>query len=223
MPSQTKQTAAAPLFSPTDPVTLVPSGKVRCYIHDGVFRKDTPEEHVRQRIARSLVEEYGYDRSDLHLEFPIKMGAGKSKRADIAIFRPGHPHRQENIFIIVEAKREDVRPTDRKEGIEQLKSYLSASINSRWGLWVGSEMIALEKETDPERAKLEPFLDATDIPLKGSTEPKRLEFTELIPATEGLRGIFKRCHNYLHSNGNLSKEKGIIYLTKVGASCIFLT
>ena len=33
-------------------IHLVPRGKIRCYIHNGKFRKDTPEEHVRQRIAR---------------------------------------------------------------------------------------------------------------------------------------------------------------------------
>ncbi len=199
----------------TEPVLLVPTGKVRCYIHENVYRADTPEEHVRQRAARSLVEEYGYDKADIHLEFPVKMGSGRKKRVDIAIFQPNHPHRQENIYIIVEAKREDIRPTDRKEGIEQLKSYLSACINSQWGLWVGSEMIAIEKESNAERAKLNPFLDSTDIPLKGASEPKRLEFAELVPATEGLRAVFKRCHNYLHVNGNHGKEKAFFELLKL--------
>jgi hypothetical protein len=63
---------------------LVPPGKLRCYVH-GVLRKETPEEHVRQRVARSLVEEYGYAKSDLHIEFPIKLGSAR-KRADIAVF-----------------------------------------------------------------------------------------------------------------------------------------
>lgn len=197
-----------------EPIVLVPAGKIRCYIHDGVFRKETPEEHVRQRVARSLVDEYGYDRADIHIELSVKM-ASKRKAVDIAIFRPGKPHIQDNIFIIVEAKREDIRPTDRKEGIEQLKSYLSACINARWGLWVGSEMTALEKETDPERAKDDPFPIATDIPLKGDTEPKRLKFTDLAPAKEGLRSAFKRCHNYLHVNGNMGKEKAFFELLKL--------
>jgi type I restriction enzyme M protein len=199
----------------TEPILLVPTGKIRCYIHDGVLRADTPEEYVRQRAARSLVEEYGYDRADIHLEFPIKIGSGTKKRVDIAVFPAGQPHKQENIFIIVEAKREDVRPTDRKAGVEQLKSYLAACINARWGLWVGSEMIGIEKETNPTRAKINPFLDATDIPIKGETEPKRLEFSELVPATEGLRAIFKRCHNYLHVNGHLGKEKAFFELLKL--------
>ncbi len=49
-----------------------------------------------------LVEEYGYDREDLHCEFPIKDGGGKRKRIDIAIFHPGTEHKAENIFIILE-------------------------------------------------------------------------------------------------------------------------
>jgi len=198
-----------------EPVLLVPSGRIRCYVHEGVLRKDTPEEHVRQRVARSLVEEYGYDKRDLHLEFPVKMGSGNKKRVDIAIFPPGLEHKQEHIFIIVEAKREDVRPTDRAEGVEQLKSYLASCINARWGLWVGSEMAALEREVDADKAGQKPFLDATDIPLKGETEPKRLEFSDLVPATEGLRSVFKRCHDYLHVNGNLGKEKAFFELLKL--------
>src|SRR5579871_5839829 len=96
------------------PITLVPAGKIRCYIHDNVFRNDTQQEHVRQRIARSLVEEYGYDRQDIHIDFPIKIG-NRSRRADIVIFPPGYSHKQENILIIVETKTEDVRPNDRNE------------------------------------------------------------------------------------------------------------
>ncbi len=84
------------------------------------FRNDTPEEHVRQRVARSLVEEYGYDRADLHIEFPVKMGSGKKKRVDIAIFPPGSEHKQELIFIIVEAKREDVRKVRRNRSVWNL-------------------------------------------------------------------------------------------------------
>ncbi|MBI1981324.1 MAG: type I restriction enzyme HsdR N-terminal domain-containing protein [Methylocystis sp.] len=80
-----------------EPVLLVPAGKIRCYIHTNVLRKDTPEEHVRQRVARSLVEEYGYSKADIHLEFPIKVGSAR-KQVDLAIFPPGSEHKQEFIF-----------------------------------------------------------------------------------------------------------------------------
>jgi len=39
------------------PLLLIPAGKIRCFVHPDVVRQDTPEEHVRQRAARSLVEE----------------------------------------------------------------------------------------------------------------------------------------------------------------------
>ncbi|MBJ7900274.1 MAG: hypothetical protein GC158_10225 [Cyanobacteria bacterium RI_101] len=168
-----KQLETAPLTA-NKLVLLIPSGKIRCYVHPDVLRKDTPEEHVRQRVARSLVEEYEYEREDLHCEFPIKMGSGKRKRVDIAIFHAGTEHRQENIFIIVEAKQEDIRPTDRKEGVDQLKSYMSACVNAKWGLWVASEMQAFERTLDSKGNY--DFPDATDIPLKGENEPKRLQF-----------------------------------------------
>ena len=45
---------------------LVPPGKIRCFV-TGKLRQDTPEENVRQRWARSLVDEYGYKKSDLGL------------------------------------------------------------------------------------------------------------------------------------------------------------
>lgn len=138
-----------PITSETtnEPILLVPSGKIRCYVHPDVLRNETPEEHVRQRVARSLVEEYGYDREDLHCEFPIKIGSGKRKKVDIAIFHAGIKHQQENIFIIVEAKQEDVRPTDRKEGVDQLKSYMAACVNAK------GEVIEITKEVE------EPIID----------------------------------------------------------------
>src|SRR4051812_2253138 len=97
----------------SEPILLVPAGKVRCYVHANTLRQDTPEEHVRQRVARSLVEEYGYAKADIHLEFPIKVGSAR-KKIDIAVFEAGAEHKQELIYAIVEAKREDVRPNDRE-------------------------------------------------------------------------------------------------------------
>jgi len=203
------------MTSVPDHSSLLPAGFLRCYITPSILRKDTPEEHVRQRVARSLVEEYGYAKADIEVEFPIKVGSGPRKRVDLAIFPPLADHVQETISIIAETKREDIRPTDRKEGVAQLKSYLAACMNARWGLWVGSEMQAFEKEIDPSKARLQPFLDATDIPLKGQAEPRRKRFADLVPATDGLSIVFRRCHNYLHVNANLTKEQAFFELLKL--------
>src|SRR5919108_320551 len=124
---------------------LIPAGKLRCVITEKL-RSDTPEEHVRQRIGRSIVEDYGYDKADIELEYAINMGRAK-KRVDIAIFPPDVAHKQENIKIIVECKHENIRPTDRDNGVEQLKSYLAACVNATFGMWIGSELQVWDEDT----------------------------------------------------------------------------
>jgi type I restriction enzyme M protein len=84
-------------------VQFVPAGKVRCFI-TGKLRLDRPEEPVRWRWARSLVEEYGYSPEDIEVEFWIKIGAARGG-IDLAVFPPGVPHKQENVFLILETKR----------------------------------------------------------------------------------------------------------------------
>ena len=105
-------------------VPLIPPGKVLCFI-TGALRKDTPEENVRQRWARALVDDYGYTKSDIGVETSIKMGRS-TKRCDLTIFRSGQEHKQENIAICVEGKRDDIKPSDAKDGDGQLISYLAA-------------------------------------------------------------------------------------------------
>jgi hypothetical protein len=110
-------------------ISLIPSGRLKCVV-SGKLRLDTPEENVRQRIARSLLDNYGYDKTDIEIEFTINQGS-KKPRVDIAIFPPNTVHKQENIKIIIECKKAEVKPTDRDNGIEQLKSYIAACLNAR--------------------------------------------------------------------------------------------
>jgi type I restriction enzyme M protein len=188
-------------------VMLIPAGKIRCYI-TGQLRPDKPEENIRQRWARSLVEEYRYKKEDISLEFPIKMGMAK-KKADIVVFKEGAARKQENIFIVVEAKREDVLPRDRDEGVEQLKSYMAASSTCRYGLWVGSEKQGYEKTRDGKIIE-----GLADIPSKGDLEPRVPQFTDLSPATE-LKSTFRRCHNYIYANQGLQKAEAFHEMLKL--------
>ena len=188
-------------------IPFIPAGKIRCFI-TGKLRKDTPEENVRQRWVRSLVEEYKYSKSAIALEFRIKMGVER-KKADIVIFKQDAPCKQENISIIVEAKREDVKPKDKKEGIDQLKSYMAASSTCRYGLWVGSERQGFEKLKD---GTIEEGL--ADIPKQGELEPKIPVYSDLVPAQE-MTAIFKRCHNYIYGNQGLQKSEAFHEMLKI--------
>ena len=150
---------------PTDVHYLVPPGKIQCFVTRDL-RADKPEEHVRQRWARSLVEEYGYPKSDLGIEVLVRMGRAR-KQADLVIYRHDAPHKQENIQIVIEAKREEIKPTDKNNGEEWLFSYMAACMNCRFGMWVGEERRAFEKI---EGGKLERI---PDIPRFGTDAPKR--------------------------------------------------
>lgn len=190
-------------------IAYIPAGKMRCYI-TGELRRDTPEENVRQRVVRSIVEEYGYPKEDIELEFPINIGRAR-KRVDIAVFMHGQSHSQESIVVIAETKRDDVKPTDRDNGVEQLKSYLAACPNAKWGLWVGSELQAYEMVIEAGKRQA---IEVADIPLCGKTQPSRITFDQLIPA-EGLRDVFRRCHNYIYANQGLPKDQAFHELLKL--------
>jgi len=188
-------------------VYLVPPGCLRCFI-TGDLRKDTPEEHVRQRWARSLVQGYGYPKSDIGIEVKIKIGR-TGKWADLVVFRNGTKHVQEEAFIIVETKRNDKKPSDAKEGDGQLISYMAASPLCRFGLWVGEERRAYER--NPESGKVDRI---GDIPRFGNDEPGRPTRANLVPAHE-LKSVFRRCHNYIYANAGWQKSEAFQELLKL--------
>ena len=109
-------------------VVTIPDGKISDFI-DYKIRNDTPEEYVRQSVERRLVLELGYRRDQIPVEFPITMGIQR-KRVDLAVFREGTDHIQDNIIIIVECKQDSQDPLANRDGVEQLKSYLSAFPNA---------------------------------------------------------------------------------------------
>ena len=119
-------------------VISVPDGSIRDYV-DGKFRKDTPEEYVRQTIEKRLINEHKYKREQIKIEFGLKLGSRKP-RADIVVFPKDSPEMtQDQVWLIVECKKESVEPRNRKDGVDQLKSYMSACPNCEWGMWTNGK------------------------------------------------------------------------------------
>lgn len=189
-----------------DIIFLIPPGYIRCFI-TGQLRKDTPEENVRQRWARSLVEEYGYPKTDIALEFTIHMGIAK-KRADIVVFKPSANCVQDEITIILETKRDDIKASDKAKGSGQLLSYMAACAACKYGLWVGKERYAFEKVIDGEPAPV------SDIPRAGEDRPRRPERKDL-QVVHDLSSTFRRCHNYIHANGGIQKAEAFHEMLKL--------
>ena len=188
---------------------VIPPGKIKCFI-TGKLRKDTREESVRQDVARSLVEEYGYDKSHIDIEFPIKMGRAK-KRADIIIFSENEKYTQEDIYMIAEVKTEDIKPSDKKEGVGQLASYIAASSNSAFALWVGNERLAFKVIEEKGKRVLSQI---PDVPKRGETTIPRPIRGSLVPAVN-LKQVFKRAHNYIYANQGFQKDKAFEELQKL--------
>ena len=119
-------------------VIKVPEGKICDYI-DGTFRKDTPEEYVRQTIEKRLVNEHGYTPKQIRIEFSLRLGS-RHPRADIVVFQKDSAGlTQDHVWLIVECKSEKVEPKNRKDGVGQLKSYMSACPNCKWGMWTNGK------------------------------------------------------------------------------------
>jgi type I restriction enzyme M protein len=195
---------------------VIPEGKVQDYI-DGKLRKDTPEEYVRQNIEKRLVNELKYKKSQIKVEFTLKVGNSKP-RADLVIFPEDCEHfSQENIKLIVECKKEKIDPNDRKEGIEQLKSYMAVCLNCEWGMWTnGLTKIVLRKVID-EKGNSK-FIEYIDIPtadgkLENVDRPKREELKE--PVEDNLLLVFKTCHNHIYSTEGMQKQPAFFEFLKL--------
>lgn len=193
---------------------IVPQGKIADYI-DGRLRKDSPEEYVRQEIEKSLVLEYRYPREEISVEFSIKIGSGR-KRVDLAIFSPGETPQQETVWAIIECKDKDLPPSDKDEGVDQLKSYLAACINAEFGMWTnGVERYCCRKVIRERKAVFE---EIVDLPTKGRPldEAERPTFSSLKRATsDALLFAFRRCHNYIAANQGLQKPEAFWELLKI--------
>jgi type I restriction enzyme M protein len=188
---------------------VIPPGKLKCYI-SGKLRKNTPEERVRQDVARSLVEVYGYNRKQMDVEFSIKMGRSR-KRADIVIFDEEINHTQENIYSIIEVKPEKIKPSDKKEGIHQLESYVAACPNCSFAIWVGNERLAFKST---ERKGKRALTKIPDIPKMGEPSIPIPTREDLKPAID-LKQTFKRIHNYIFANQGFQKDKAFEELQKI--------
>ena len=134
------------------------SGKEEVQVFDETG-KSNPEEIVRQLWVYKLLNHYEYKIDEIELEKSIHFGTEvNAKAADIVVYTD---NTQQTPKIIIEVKK-----PKRKDGIEQLKSYLNAE-GSPVGVWSnGSDSIILFR---PYPANFDDTL--FDIPKRGQ-EPK---------------------------------------------------
>ena len=203
------------ITKPERKIIKVPDGKICDYIDDK-FRRDTPEEYVRQTIEKRLVNEHKYKREQIKIEFGLKLGS-RRPRADIVIFPKDSPElTQDHVWLIVECKSERIEPKHNKDGVEQLKSYMSACPNCEWGMWTNGKYKEVLRKVKVE-GRYE-FPEYNDIPpADGSLEdvdrPKRNKLKKAYE--DNLLMVFRTCHNYIYANEGMQKEAAFFELLKL--------
>lgn len=197
-------------------VIVIPEGKICDYV-DGKFRNDTPEEYVRQTIEKRLVNEHKYLPKQIRIEYTLQLGSRKP-RADIVIFdKDCGEQTQENIKIIIECKKEAVEARNAKDGVEQLKSYMSACPNCEWGMWTNGRQKEVYHKYVNDKGQID-FMDYNDIPsadgnLDDINRPKRTTLKNAYD--DNLLFTFKTCHNHIYVNDGLQKQPAFFELLKV--------
>ena len=200
-------------------ILVIPEGKIRDYV-DGTIRNDTPEEYVRQTVEKRLVNEHKYAKERIAVEYPVQMGSGK-KRADIVIFPDGvtsdDKKDQHKIWLIIECKKESVKASDKDNGIEQLKTYMSSCANCEWGMWTNGISKTVYRKLKDENGSFA-FVEYNDIPsADGKTDedgrPNRNTLTKA--SDDNLLFTFRTCHNIIYSNEGLQKQPAFFEFLKV--------
>lgn len=127
---------------------------IKCLASD-VDRLVKPEEIVRQLFILKLIKEYGYPKERIAVEKEVWFGSGVSeKRADIIVFHKN----SEEPYIIVEVKK-----PNRKDGVQQLKSYANAE-GSPIAVWTNGKDIEILHREKPNN-----FIHISNIPAIGQT------------------------------------------------------
>lgn len=157
-----------------------------CYATDKE-RPAKPEEIVRQLFLKKLMKEYNYPRERLAVEKEVWFGSGiHEKSADIVVWHKDLEHP----YIIIEVKK-----PNRKDGLQQLKSYCNAE-GSPIGIWTnGKEIIILHREDNKGFTNISDFPNVneslTDVLTEVWTIDKLQEENKLAKERLSLKSIIK--------------------------------
>lgn len=147
-----------------------PNYYVACLVRDKQI-KLTPEEIIRQLYLDKLMNEYGYAKSRIQVEYSVHFGR-EVKRADIIIM---DKLQITTPYIIIEVKKPKL-----KEGKEQLKSYCNAT-GATMAVWCNGSQISYYHRKDPNYFEPIPNIPTQDKSLKDILN-KPFKFSDLTQA-----------------------------------------
>lgn len=97
-----------------------------------------------QRVLRQLIESYGFDRSDIEVGYNPRIQGHGRKTIDIALFRNGREHTNDNLQRIIvcktQKKRDKLRShTEADADLRQLKELIELLPSVSLGMWTNGQ------------------------------------------------------------------------------------
>lgn len=180
--------------------------------------KENPRERVLQVVARSLVDEYEFDHTQLQrglsISYEVYDEYGKTRKVrrkvDIAVYAENAPREDQNQIIracIVQAP--STKASDPRRGVYLLEEVIGGLPQCDYGLWTnGTDLVFKNKITGGGRLQPD-YEDLYDLPGSGETaidldDPERQ--ARRIATGENLQRAFARVHDYIYGNQGLKKD-----------------
>jgi type I restriction enzyme M protein len=167
----------------------------------------TPEERYRQQFEHILVDDLGYPKEHIGIEFPIQRGSQKkAERADIVVFN-SEKHTQKNAYIIIEIK------TPKGSFDKQILSYVTATTAPYSAWFSGFEKNSTGPFFHYRDLKKAPtkFIEIPSLPRFGESQDTigKYKKNDLQPAKD-LKLLFKRIHHKLYGSGPIKREENVV-------------
>lgn len=175
----------------------------------GTKEKASAKKLLIQKLLRRFIESYGFDRSDIEINYNPQITGNMRKRIDIAIFNPDAGHTSENLQRIVvcknQKKRDKLRSISEADAdLRELKDLIEQIPSVTLGMWTnGQEEFLVRVERTRFEVRPKPIA-VWPAPGEATTDLQRTGGVIQVAAdAEGLEDALTRCSLYLSSNQNL--------------------
>ncbi|MBH8593452.1 type I restriction enzyme HsdR N-terminal domain-containing protein [Paenactinomyces guangxiensis] len=188
--------------------------------------KESPKKLLIQKVLRTLIESYGFDRSDLEVNYNPRIPGHRQKRIDIAIFRSGREHINENLERIIICRNQTSQDrlrtfSEADHDLEQLRELMRLLQAVDFGMWTnGQEEFILQAEHTRFEVRLKPIA-IWPVPGEQLGDLNRTGgIIQVSVEAEDLKEALMRCHRYLNRNLGLDhkdafKQLAVLLLAKI--------
>ena len=172
----------------------------------GKLINNTPEEKYRQEFEHILIDDLGYPKSHIDIEFIIQRGAKRNaEEADIVVFNDENKQ-QENAYIIIEIE------TPKKTYDKQALSYVTATTAPYCVWYAGFEKNSKGPYYHYRNMQVDPtnFQIIQTLPRYGETiDTIGLYRKSTLPPAKALKLLFQRIHFKLYGEGPIKREENV--------------